>query len=230
MSSSAGKLARYANQELSESPIQEPKEVFSADGTIRELRMLDERFGFAVGDMNRFLITRNGGYSWDAIDTDIAEPVDFQTVEMHGNRIWLAGNPGSKIWSRTIDQTDWKPLPTPISTPLTQLEFVDQEEGWAIGLCGDIIHTTDGGATWEIQRRGMGGVALLQVADHTENFIPELFSKFCGDEDYIGAAFLMNGPETGDTDDAPTLDHLRQAMSRVGAGFVVDRSPPANPP
>ncbi|MCP4082019.1 MAG: hypothetical protein GY743_17425, partial [Planctomycetaceae bacterium] len=28
MSSSAGKLARYANQELSESPIQEPKEVF----------------------------------------------------------------------------------------------------------------------------------------------------------------------------------------------------------
>ena len=230
MSSSAGKLARYANQELSESPIQEPKEVFSADGTIRELRMLDERFGFAVGDMNRFLITRNGGYSWDAIDTDITEPVDFQTVEMHGNRIWLAGNPGSKIWSRTIDQADWKPLPTPISTPLTQLEFVDQEEGWAIGLCGDIIHTTDGGATWEIQRRGMGGVALLQVADHTENFIPELFSKFCGDEDYIGAAFLMNGPETGETDDAPTLDHLRQAMSRVGAGFVVDRSPPANPP
>ncbi|MDG2012425.1 MAG: YCF48-related protein [Pirellulaceae bacterium] len=235
MASSDGTLARHTLQELSESLVQTPKEGFSAQGKIRELRMLDERFGFAVGDMGRFIITRNGGYSWDAVDTDIEESVDFQTVEMHGDRIWLAGNPGSKIWSRTIDQSVWQPLPTPISTPITQLEFIDQNEGWAIGLCGDVIHTTDGGLTWEIQRRGMGGVALLQVADRTEDFIPELFSKFCGDEDYIGAALLMNGSEPSEqpgvlSADAPTLDHLRQAMSRVGAGFVVDRSPPSNPP
>ncbi len=36
------------------------------------------------------------------------------------------------------------------------LHFADQNHGWAVGNSGTIIHTTDGGNTWEYQESGTG--------------------------------------------------------------------------
>ena len=41
---------------------------------------------------------------------------------------------------------------TPI--PLHAVRFVNQNEGWAGGLEGKMIHTTDGGTTWNQQTTG----------------------------------------------------------------------------
>lgn len=228
LASANGKLARYENEALGTSLIEQQQSGRTSPSQIHQFQMLDERFGFAVGDSNRLLITRNGGHSWGSISVDLGEPVDFHTLSIQGNRVWLAGNPGSRIWTRTMEETHWTPQETPFRTPISKIAFVNEHVGWAIGICGDIVHTVDGGQSWQLQRRGTGGVALLQVADQTGDFVPELFSKFCGDENYIGAALHLDvqtqAEQTVKTPlREPNIDHLRQALSRVGGCFALNR-------
>ena len=227
LASADGNLGRYENDTLGPSLI-EQQLGDAHQSQIHEFNLLDDRFGFAVGDNNRLLVTRNGGHSWGPVSVDLGEPVDFHTLSIQGNRVWLAGNPGSRIWTRTMEETRWKPQETPLRTPISKLCFINEQVGWAIGLCGDIIHTVDGGLSWQLQRRGTGGVALLQVANRTSDFVPELFSKFCGDENYIGAALhleiqALTETAKGTSEDEPTIDHVRQALSRVGGCFALNR-------
>src|SRR5438309_1326160 len=41
--------------------------------------------------------------------------------------------------------------------PLRAVQFVDRNEGWAVGDEGVIWHTIDGGETWERQNTGVRG-------------------------------------------------------------------------
>ena len=45
----------------------------------------------------------------------------------------------------------WQSLPSPTDNLLKNLFFVDSLTGWCAGQEGTIIHTTDGGSTWEMQ-------------------------------------------------------------------------------
>ncbi len=47
------------------------------------------------------------------------------------------------------DSNHQSPLPTRYS-PM-DVNFIDQNEGWAVGVNGTIIHTTDGGGNWDFQ-------------------------------------------------------------------------------
>lgn len=214
-----GKLARYTNQQLTPALIGDAE-----PAVIREMKMLDERFGFAVGDRGSFLQTRNGGLSWHPVQENAGLPaglVDYQTMAIHGNRMWIAGDPGSWVYTRKIGEPAWQRFATPTREPLSCIRFVDDSFGWAVGCCGDVIHTEDGGRTWSLQRRGTRGVALLQIAERADEFIPELFSRYCSDEDYIGGALLL---ETDTTQlEGVSLDALRQALSRVGGSFTRQR-------
>ena len=228
LASASGKLGRYESESLTPSLIEQQTVDRPSHRQINQFQMLDERYGFAVGDMNHLLITRNGGHSWGSIDVNLGESVDFYTLSIQGNRIWLAGNPGSTIWTRTMEEEQWIPQETPLRTPISKLTFVNERVGWAIGICGDIVHTSDGGQSWQLQRRGTGGVALLQIADQTADFVPELFSKYCGDENYIGAALHLDfrSPTERPAKFAelePSMDHLRQALTRVGGCFALNR-------
>ncbi len=44
--------------------------------------------------------------------------------------------------------------PSPTGNNLRGVDFVDQKTGWAVGWFGEVIKTTDGGATWSFQRLG----------------------------------------------------------------------------
>ena len=48
-------------------------------------------------------------------------------------------------------QEYWKSISSPTDKLLRNLSFVDSLTGWCVGQGGTIIHTTDGGASWEIQ-------------------------------------------------------------------------------
>jgi len=45
----------------------------------------------------------------------------------------------------------WIPVPSPTSKWLYRLSFADTSKGWAVGDSGIVLHTTDGGLTWQIQ-------------------------------------------------------------------------------
>lgn len=46
---------------------------------------------------------------------------------------------------------DWAQVQTPVRSPLTAVYFVDDKNGWAVGHDAAILHTADGGKTWELQ-------------------------------------------------------------------------------
>jgi photosystem II stability/assembly factor-like uncharacterized protein len=231
-------LARSANGELAGSLINHAGQTHSPPWRIRQFRLQDARFGYACGDDGLLLHTRNGGYSWDPLVIPDAAAADFRSLEIRGDRIWIVGDPGTCIWIGSVGSSAWQKVPTPLQTPLSRLFFVDETYGWAVGICGDVIHTQDGGQTWSLQRRGTGGIALLQVACDPGDFVPELFSRYCSEENYIGGALLLEllAVATGEADKGkpaiapwsmtPGTDHVRQALSRCGGAFVIDRSVP----
>jgi len=55
-----------------------------------------------------------------------------------------------RVITRTFDGTNWQGNTTN-ETPLIGVSFVNKAEGWAVGVSGTVIHTTDSGATWQAQ-------------------------------------------------------------------------------
>ncbi len=218
-----GRLGRYENHRLSDAAIIDTKAV-----QLREMQMVDQSFGFAVGDNNSLLQTKNGGLSWNPVGESTGlpnSPFDFHSLTIQGNRIWLAGNPGTRLYTRLIQggdtQETWQHVELPINATMNRIRFANDLVGWAISRSGDVVHTSDGGRSWSVQRRGTRGVALLQISGRADEFIPEFFSRYCSDEDYVGAAMLLKTTAT-DRPDVP-FTALHQSLSRVGVSFVEDR-------
>ncbi len=52
----------------------------------------------------------------------------------------------------TLVQNEWLPIhPYPTLSNLIDAHFVSDNEGWVVGTEGSILHTDDGGNSWETQ-------------------------------------------------------------------------------
>jgi photosystem II stability/assembly factor-like uncharacterized protein len=64
---------------------------------------------------------------------------------------------GSQICHENSKQGFWTVQHTGLNGELIcDVVFPDRQNGWAVGILGAIIHTTDGGKTWERQNSGTG--------------------------------------------------------------------------
>jgi len=62
---------------------------------------------------------------------------------------------GSEIRFENSKKHFWEVQDTGLSEALlADASFIDSENGWAVGITGTIIHTADGGKTWEKQESG----------------------------------------------------------------------------
>ncbi|RCU52662.1 hypothetical protein EZV61_09720 [Corallincola luteus] len=52
---------------------------------------------------------------------------------------------------KSDDGVNWIQLEVPIKTTLTRSFFVDDGQGWVVGHEASVLHTIDGGESWEIQ-------------------------------------------------------------------------------
>ena len=66
-----------------------------------------------------------------------------------GEHLIAVGDRGEIIVSN--DGRRWAQVQTPVRSPLTAVYFVDAKNGWAVGHDAVILHTADGGKTWELQ-------------------------------------------------------------------------------
>ena len=64
----------------------------------------------------------------------------------------IVGDRGQVLVSHPKYRNLWTPRDSGTKDLLTCVSFVDEQSGWAAGHGGVIIHTTDGGQTWGIQR------------------------------------------------------------------------------
>ncbi|MFB0517413.1 MAG: WD40/YVTN/BNR-like repeat-containing protein, partial [Candidatus Neomarinimicrobiota bacterium] len=67
---------------------------------------------------------------------------------------------GLILWSCQISPTgieegEWHLVREPSGdVHFSAIHFADQQHGWAVGDSGTVIHTGDGGDTWEYQQSG----------------------------------------------------------------------------
>lgn len=52
----------------------------------------------------------------------------------------------------STDAINWQQADVPIQTTLTSVFFINEKLGWAVGHDAAILHTNDGGLTWQIQQ------------------------------------------------------------------------------
>lgn len=81
-------------------------------------------------------------------------------VAAAGSRLIAVGERGHILVSDDRGAS-WVQVEVPTSAMLTRVFFVDHLLGWAVGHDGNIVHTSDGGSTWVVQRDGVAHQAQI---------------------------------------------------------------------
>jgi len=125
------------------------------------ISFIDEKEGWVVGldysseNSDVIFHTKNGGVEWEQIKTQKFWPQDvhfFNSKEgcMAAQNIFYTNDSG-KTWKMVSP----KEL---VAGPLEQvgyigcidLDFIDSEHGWGVYVFGKVVHTEDGGKTWDV--------------------------------------------------------------------------------
>ncbi|MGP3618731.1 WD40/YVTN/BNR-like repeat-containing protein [Pseudomonas aeruginosa] len=118
------------------------------------------------------------------------------------------------------DGQQWRSAKSvPVDVNLTGVAFADEQNGWAIGHMGVVLHTADGGDSWQKQLDGTQAAAImLDDARHQARGLDEVAAE---DLVYQAEGLVADGP------DKPFLDLLvedRQTLTVVGAFNLALRS------
>jgi photosystem II stability/assembly factor-like uncharacterized protein len=142
----------------------------------RDVEFVDEANGWIIGRQG-VLRTEDGGVTWWRIDEDLgAAGEDLQMLD--ASRGWMVGKfgrvhrtaDGGVTWEQVPALGDLEGLSGDEKPHLRSVHFVDADHGWIAGSWRDmpnfeqhdravILHTGDGGRTW--QRQIVGVESLL---------------------------------------------------------------------
>ncbi|MFN7805827.1 MAG: WD40/YVTN/BNR-like repeat-containing protein, partial [Planctomycetaceae bacterium] len=191
-----GSTARLVNRALDSS-----RRPNIGDRGLFDLALLTAQRGWLVGDGALILTTTNAGLVWEAPENSppagLRHLFDFRAVACRGSHVWVAGIPGTFVWHSPNQGESWHAQPTGVTAPLTALTFADEETGIAVGAFGQILHTTDGGATWNVVRGAGRRVAFWQLHGHTPQVRLALPVEFSGDMGYRSLVEVLAREDTG---------------------------------
>jgi photosystem II stability/assembly factor-like uncharacterized protein len=202
---------------------------------VNAMQTVPPNYGWMAGDGGWIALTGDGGNSWRpplGKPPACAALFDFAAMAVRGGTCWLAGSPGSRIFSTPDAGRTWSAAPTGIAVPLRAIAFADDKHGWAVGQLGTVLATSDGGQTWQRQRAAGARAALMAVAGRADDLPLELIARSCKDQGYFGVGEVIGREDvnSGRVSDAPLADRLHQAMLRVGGcGGEVAWGFPARP-
>lgn len=145
---------------------------------ITDIHFIDKDIGWAVGEAGIILYTSDGGNTWERRRANLGDISDsfgkVNSVSFYGVSFidrytgWIVGT--HNVVLKTIDggrtwvKQDVGVKPVPVGPILRDYDFfsiyfADKKNGWIVGFFGEIIlHTEDGGYTWEIQKTGTNNV------------------------------------------------------------------------
>jgi photosystem II stability/assembly factor-like uncharacterized protein len=104
----------------------------------------------------------------DVLDTPaqpsaLASKTLLLAVAKADSRLVAVGQRGHIVVSSDGGKT-WKQAPVPVSSDLTAVFFADGKDGWAVGHDGVVLHSGNGGESWEVQLTGHKANDLLLAA------------------------------------------------------------------
>ena len=146
----------------------------------------DEQHGWIAGQDGVMLRTEDGGKSWqkqeaNAVFEDREGKVPLYLFGIHcldKDRAFAVGD-RSILTSTTDGGKTWRARKVAMETDLSggesiaaadpifyDVEFTDAQHGWIVGEFGKIMHSADGGETWnEQQKTLMEGTGIIDLLD-----------------------------------------------------------------
>lgn len=93
----------------------------------------------------------------------LAPHAPIMALATAGKRLVAAGVRGHILWSDNAGQA-WQQATVPVSVDLVGLSFPTPDAGWAVGHGGVVLHTADGGRTWQRQLAGLDAARIALKA------------------------------------------------------------------
>ena len=117
---------------------------------LRSVYFKDTLNGFAVGDSGVFLQTINGGNSWASVSIPLLR--DWNDITFTSNLIGFAvgGTNGTETIIQTTDGgNNWTTLIDDPGARLRSIDFINSAHGKIVGDTAALLHTLDGGQSWQ---------------------------------------------------------------------------------
>jgi len=181
-----------------------------------------DRTGWLVGDGGVILRTMNAGLVWQAPLAPLPEGArdifDFRAVCFRGDKVWLAGQPGSAIWHSPDNGRSWLKQKTGQPLPLAALHFSSDDSGWAAGALGTLLRTEDGGRSWKIVRGSRRRLAILGLFGSQSQVSLGLIAELSGEAGYRGMVSVVARQDDGlvGETEAESSARLDEAVTRAG--------------
>ena len=145
-----------------------------------------------VGDTNALISTINGGVTW-ALIIGPAIGIALTAVWMYNEITWFVGDANGDLWQTLNSGANWTEITLPVvPTLIEDIQFFDETVGYLAitgpGVAGQILRTTDGGASWYVLPERAGA---LQAND-TINSVAA-----CADPNVVYGGGLADAPPDG---------------------------------
>lgn len=182
---------------------------------------------FAVGDEAQVLVSVDHGQHWKranlGVPLSVTSAWDLAAVTAQGDHVWAIGRPGSVVLHSADAGATWKFHKTPVPLAMNAISFATPSKGWAVGDLGVILHTSDGGEHWTVQRQGKARASLLWVTRRETGAPLSVIARHGGDEGYIIASLLLTSPDPRSEGDRSAMRAERFADGfRSAGGAAVD--------
>jgi photosystem II stability/assembly factor-like uncharacterized protein len=190
--------------------------------SLNAVALVPPQYGWLVGDGALVAMTDDLGVNWHAppgpLPPDLPPQYDFAALCVRGPKAWIAGTPGTRVFHSPDAGHTWIAWNTGQPLPISALQMVDDQHGWAVGALGSILATADGGQTWQRQRAGGARAAILAIFSEPAKVPLELLARLCGNEGYLGVVETVGRRDVEVTPRTavPLADRFREAVLAVG--------------
>lgn len=106
--------------------------------------------GIVVGLDGRIARTSDGGETWAWAPNNVAAyDSPFYSVDLlPSGKVWAVGASGQVVTAEPGGEFAQGSFGTQVNNWIRDVEFYDDQNGWAVGGFGFIMNTSDGGKTW----------------------------------------------------------------------------------
>lgn len=95
-----------------------------------------------------------------ALESVHADQSAMMAVTQAGQRLVAVGERGLVLYSDDRGHR-WQQASVPVSVTLTSVSFANDQLGWAVGHYGTVLHTMNGGLSWQVQLDGQQAADLV---------------------------------------------------------------------
>ncbi|MEX2173131.1 MAG: YCF48-related protein [Pirellulaceae bacterium] len=186
---------------------------------LRRMQLVGESGGWLVGDGGLVLTTLDGAVNWippsGSLPESAATELDFRALAVLGQRVWIAGAPGTCVLHSADGGQTWETQKTEQTVPIRGLFFLDEYRGWASGSLGTILHTRDGGRTWRVQKSGGSRVALLGIFSQPDHVPLEVVALQSASEAFLAACEIVGRPSRDQVSTAAEFTVLQRTHAAL---------------